>query len=269
MRVAFVVSPRAEHQDTAATALAAGIRRCGDQAELYSSGQGIEVLRSRPDAIACWGWRNGQIFRSRGANVLVMERAYLADRFTWVSLGWNGLNGRAQWPACPDDGQRWRKYFANLMKPWRSLSDSYALLLGQVPTDQACINVDHEHWLATTAKRLREMSYPVLFRAHPKGSVRGVPGTASLGGTLEQALADAAFAVTWNSNSGVDAIMAGVPTVAMDAGSMVYEVASHTLEPPIVTPDRERWGRSLAWRQWLPQELADGSAWRTVKSVLA
>ena len=31
-----------------------------------------------------------------------MERAYISDRFTWTSLGFDGLNGRAKFPQIND-----------------------------------------------------------------------------------------------------------------------------------------------------------------------
>ena len=55
--------------------------------------------------------------------------------------------------------------------------------------------------------------------------------------------------------------MAGVPVIAFDEGSMVWDVSSHSLDEDLFTDDLDDWGRKISYSQWLPQELKDGSAW--------
>jgi hypothetical protein len=94
------------------------------------------------------------------------------------------------------------------------------------------------------------------------------PGAMDAGGNLAEALAGAAFAVTWNSNSGVDAAMAGVPVVAMDEGSMAWPVAAHDLGAVPRLPERRPWAAQLAWCQWRPEEIADGTAWEALSGAV-
>lgn len=70
--------------------------------------------------------------------------------------------------------------------------------------------------------------------------------------------------VTFNSNTGVEASFAGVPTIATDIGSMAYEVASHSVAEMLRRPDRETWAARLAWKQWRREEMASGYCWETV-----
>ena len=58
---------------------------------------------------------------------------------------------------------------------------------------------------------------------------------------------------TFCSTTGVDAVLAGVPTVAHDAGSMVAGV----------TPGMKRlpWLSWLAYTQWTYREMEEGKPW--------
>lgn len=72
---------------------------------------------------------------------------------------------------------------------------------------------------------------PVRFRPHPmeqrrRGFLRQVHGCETDRGPLADSLAGATVVVTWNSNTGVDALLAGKPTVAMGEGSMAAPVAA-------------------------------------------
>jgi hypothetical protein len=271
MRVAFIASPTALHQTSTAEALMEGMRTTKDEAVLYGSHTQAEQEIFTPkdiDAICCWGWRNGRMWWSRGFDVLVMERGYLENRFIWTSLGWNGLNGRAVWPQVSDGGARWREHFARKMQPWRApKSDGYALILGQVPTDTACQHVDYHNWVNMISMQLM-LRVETRFRPHPKAlGLRAPVKSTPRDNTLEQDLAGASFCVTLNSNSGVDAVMAGVPTITLDEGSMAWEVTAHGLTEPLITPDREMWGTKIAHRQWLPSEMRDGSAWLAARNA--
>ncbi len=259
----IVAQSTSSHQTKAATALLSGLRKHGIAGRVVKNSQAV-----RSEFVACWGWRQGRFHRANGRQVLVMERAYLADRMHWLSLGWNGLNGRATFPKVADGGARWRKHFDGMLQPWRK-KDGYALLLGQVPSDQAVKPyTDFRVWLNLTAYRLIAKGYEVKFRPHPGApNVVCAHGSRSVG-SLQDAFAGAAFAVTFNSNSGVDAVVAGIPTVTLDVGAMAYAVSSHDLLHPITTPDREAWAYNMAFTQWLPEEIAAGEAWEHLRSFV-
>jgi len=63
--------------------------------------------------------------------------------------------------------------------------------------------------------------------------------------------------MTYNSNTGVEAAMAGRPVIAMDEGSMAYEIAGHQVTD-IITPDRTAWAHALAWKQFTIDEIQSG-----------
>lgn len=267
MRLAIIASRSAAHQIATAEVLRAGLAVHGDTAVIFPSPEEFDKDHNDYDAMCVWGARKLERFRHR-MNVLIMERAYLADRFHWVSLGWNGLNGRAAWPQI-DSRSRWEQHFAHLMQPWRFKPDGYALILGQVPTDASVRHISYLGWAAQTAENLRRAGYQVRFRPHPR-SAYAIPGnvrdisTASLAEDLD----GARFTVSFNSNSGVDSVLAGVPSITADIGSMAWDVSSHQLLTPELTPDRINWAARLAWKQWLPDEIEDGTAWDFVKAAM-
>jgi hypothetical protein len=179
------------------------------------------------------------------------------------------------------------------MKPWRIRDSGPVVIMGQTPGDMALQRyVNFWEWVAKTYNELIELGHDVRLRPHPNTSphmikrhgmrmkkwqrnvvhadedrlYRGLhealdQGIAiEAGKTLAQALDEAKFCVTFNSNSGVDAVLSGCPAYAADPGSMAYDVTSRRLDA-IVTPDREAWARWLSWCQWTRDELESGEAW--------
>lgn len=254
---------RASHQRNCAEAVASGLRRHGRTVHIQES------TSCTTKTVACWGWRKGKVLRDAGHEVLVMERAYLGDRYQWYSLGWNGLNGRADFRGVRDDGgARFREHFGHLMQPWRETPGKYVLLVGQVPGDASLQGRDLSSWYTVSAVTARAAyNMPVLFREHPEARKRGInrnpaytnPSKAE---TLAQALADAHVVITFNSNTAVESVLAGIPTVTADEGSMARSVTAHQTSMR-VAPDRERWAAQLAWKQWTLTEIARGVPFET------
>lgn len=264
---ALIVHGRAPHQMEHARALAQGLRRHGVTV-FIEQGQATR----KADFVACWGWRLGKQLREAGREVLVMERGYLGDRMAWSSLAWNGLNGRGQMYLPTNvDHQRFDTHHPGLLQPWRT-GGRYVLLLGQVPGDMSLQGRDLTPWYQAAAEdAARATGLPVFFRPHPVALERGFrqsyQGATLLAGSLQAALAEAACCVTFNSNSAVDAVLAGVPTVAADQGSMAWHVTSRSARE-LVRPDRRDWAHALAWCQWTLPEIAAGEFWEHLREHL-
>lgn len=255
-----VANPGALHQNEAGRVLMSGFAKHGINARLI--GRNAEA---RAPFVATWGWRNAEPHVEGGRNVLVMERAYIGDRFRWYSLGWNGLNGRALFPK-QNDPSRWDRYFGDeTLKPWHS--GKYALVLGQVTGDAAVRGVNFRQWADDSIEALRSMGWPVRWRPHPQAPNDCV-ACEPIGGTLDEALAGAGLAVTYNSNSGVDAVLAGTPTVVCDRGGMAFDIAANHVEDDPVKTDRRPWAHRLAWCQWLPGEIESGEAWEHLGALM-
>ncbi len=255
-RAIIVASERADHQQTWGGAFAEGLRRHGWHATVQKSAGPCDLL-------AIWGVRRDHIIREQkqsGGEMVILERGYLADRFDWTSVSFGGgLNGRAEFRGPFEDPSRWQKHFAHLMQTWQN-RDGVALICGQVATDAAVRHVDIEAFYQHARTAFEKLGFKVRFRAHPlaKNYIRRAPSR-----PLAEDLAQAAVAITYNSNSGVEAVLAGVPTVAMDKGSMAWDVTGHAFALP-PTPDRTAWAHALAWKQWRMDEIAAGTCWDAI-----
>lgn len=243
--------------------LKAGVESCGDTAKISQAVDGSDVH-------AFWGMRRrwGLHAIREGRRSLVIERAYLGDRFKWHAMGLDGLNGRANF--CTDDvpDDRWRKFWRDDVMDWRQ-DGEYALIIGQVPGDAALQGKDIYAWAQEMANKAGEKYDRVLFRPHPLAKVkRAIRGADTDTGTLSDALKCAKVVITYNSNTAVDAVMAGVPAISCDIGSMAWDVTSHSISEPLYRGDRDDWGRKIAYSQWLPEEIKSGEAWAHLRGFI-
>lgn len=212
-----------------------------------------------PDLFVIWGVRRRQAIRfakNAGAEVCVLERGYLGDRLSYTSVSFGGeLNGNARFYHNIEVAQvrRWLT-MTGVPHDWKE-DTGLTVVMGQVPGDQSIRGFDFERWRKNTCRCLEDMGRRVKFRPHPGGNM-GRPdarAAASLASDLEAA----GQVITWNSNSAVDAVLAGVPTVAQDAGSMAWEVTGRELSD-MVKPDRTGWLERLAWKQYSRAEMESG-----------
>ena len=217
------------------------------------------------DFALTWGVRNRAPWRHH-PHVLVLERAYLGDRFQWLSLGWDGLNGRANFcnVDVPDD--RWRLYWRDQMQP--ETPGRGVLLIGQVLGDMAVKDVDLTAWLNTVGQGLNQISQRWSYRPHPEALRRAQPQPFTADSRpLDQALAACDRVITYNSNVGVLAAMAGKRVTVENQGAMAFAVAGKGWQADQPLGDRDDWGRRLAYCQWLPDEIMAGDFWPTLKQV--
>lgn len=220
-----------------------------------------------------WGVRREPIIRAcaaRGVDVCILERGYVGCRFTHSSVSFGGgLNGRGEFRLIGSRPTLER--FDRLgvkMSPWAGNGGPvyssgfgfYALIMGQVSGDASIKAVDIDAWYRQTREQLAAAGWSMVsFRAHPGGKpwIERPLSRRTGQSSLADDLAGAGLVVTYNSNSAVDAVIAGRPTVAMDRGSMAWEVTGRTVND-IVTPDRTEWAARLAWKQWTIEEFQSG-----------
>lgn len=267
MRAAVYHSPRGMSGHV--SAMLHGFQRHGIHTSTFSN-----MPEAGADLAVIWGWRVGRRLREAGFDkpILVMERGYIGDRMgIWTSLGWDGLNNRARFPEPQDEGQRFWSNHGGLAKEWERF-DGYHLIAGQVLGDQSLLTVNYLEWLKDTIDELDRMGVDVRFRPHPEAVRRGqqfpVPSYMVSKGTLERDLSEAACVIAYNSNATVDAVLAGIPAITVDEGAMAWEITSHHVGQPLVTPDRNEWFRRMAWTQWTLQEITSGEAWEVVRTAM-
>lgn len=176
-------------------------------------------------------------YQLRDVPVIVIDYGYLkradaedADGYWQVGLG--GLNRVPEFE-CPSD--RFEALRLDIQKPVKG--DGPAILCAQVVGD-AAHQFDTEAKLETWAETIEHDEY----RAHP-----AVAGDAE---PLAEVLARAGKIITWNSNIGHDALLAGVPVEAH--GPAPYA--------GVEMKDREAYFARVAYGQWTVPEMEEGLA---------
>jgi len=268
MRAALHIN-NAPHQRAHGLLIKEGLERCGVQVE-YA---GFDEPRFCDFAVV-WGFRQLRVIAA-APQTLVMEAGHVGDRAAQTSLGWDGLGGYGRYPWPRDGGERWRRNFPDQLRAWQ-WGGRYALVCGQVPGDAAVRDVSITGWSMETCREVaRVWGQPVRYRPHPLTGALGYPAAElpegvelSPGGELAEDLAGAIAAVTYSSTSGVEAALAGIPVIAMDRGSMAWDVASHDLKGILVRPERATWAHALAWTQWEDDEISSGFAWEYLEQGL-
>lgn len=276
MDVVFHLREGAAHQFKHAEMLCQGIKSCGD-----NPSYGVCDVSSNSDVEAIWSWKQMRLIRNaikNKRNILVMERGFIPNRMQWCSLAINGLNGKGKYTPSPDNGERFADNFGHLLKPWRYNNAKSVLLIGQVYSDPSMYGTNHNVWLQEQTTKLKNLGYEVIFRQHPwvkshtqqLGLKPFVPAGAILSENVDlyDDFDQVDFCVTFNSNTAVEAVLYGLPTVTFNDGSIAYEVTSHNYDNPMLMPDRHEWCNNLAWKQWEDEELIDGTAWEHVRKSL-
>ena len=231
------------------------------------------------DVLVIFGWvkyvykksyEKQRLMDAHNGPVIVLERGYL-DRENYFAAGFGGINGRADFRNYNVPRNRWDRLCLEL-KPWIKGGD-YVLVCGQIAHDVAVQDSNHLDWCRETVKTIRKMGYDVRFRPHPLMIRQAKKGRGfaydvnceQTTGSLERDFAGAMAVVTQSSNTGVEAVIAGIPTIACDQSmTMTRGVSGRSLldlaDP--VKSDREKWAHRLSYAQWTREEFRSGLAWR-------
>ena len=245
----LVARDRMPHQHNWCTAMGEGLVRHGWTVKHTNA---YELC----DLVCFWGVRmQDQIKQAQnhGSDICILERGYIGDRKHYTSVSFGGqLNGRAEFRGPLQNPSRWEQC-GHSLQPWDPQADGYALIMGQVQGDASVTGVRLDNWYRQARLDLEAQGWvDIRFRPHPI--------TTRVGTQVDLAteLAGAALVVTYNSNSGVDAILAGRPVIAYDHGSMVWELSGQQC------PDRLTWAHAMAWKQWTKDEMQSGECWEAL-----
>lgn len=274
MRAAISIN-HAAHQMEHGEAMRQGLARHGISS-VFTAG---DTVVDGADFHVAWSVKRPNIFawaKRTGRHVLVMERGHVGDRMAYTSCGWDGLARRGRYPKAGDGGKRWDILYGGLMKPWGNRGpEGHALLIGQVPGDASLYGLEggFQRWAQKMTYLLMAAGYSVVYRPHPlvrRAGLRFCPDQAGLSyaESIVSDLRGASLCATYNSTAGVEAVLAGVPTITMDRGAMAWPVSSHSPADPLIRPDREKWAHDLAWAQWSIEEIRSGEMWAHVGPIM-
>lgn len=221
----------------------------------------------RADAVIVHGERSGRAIRKsyEAANVPVftvdfgyMRRVNGLDEASTghFQVGRGGLNMIPEF-VCPPD--RFDALGLDVVAQGGD-PNGYVLVCGQVPGDAALgqDGVEHEKWLRSQLSQYDN----AIYRPHPRGGI-DLAGIESNRQSLADALSGARLVVTYSSNVGHDALLAGVPVMAH--GPAAYTELCGDL--PSVKARREYFSR-VAYGQWTLAEIRRGDCMRFIEKHL-
>lgn len=198
--------------------------------------------------------RNPEIieqYKSKGVPVFVYDWGYFnrvnapdQHRQGYWQLSHEKLNNMPDWNLPPD---RFNESGASISKANHD-KNGYVLVCGQMPIDAAVAGTDHKQWLIDQCAKYTNQGYDVRYREHPRGGVKlNYPKAAD---DLQESMRGARFIVTYNSNVGHDALIAGVPVVC-DSVAPYAELSGEAL-PSIAR--RLKYFSRAAYGQWMYSE---------------
>jgi len=241
-----------------------GFDSCLYDVEDYKSDLDLAVVFGVGKHAVPYSMHRGNIIKeqkAQGKNTVVLEKGYI-KRDHYYSAGLNGLNANADFNNKLSIGDRWEKLDVKL-EPWRIRQKGPILLCAQVPWDASVQHTNHIEWCAQTVAWLHSMKLEVIFRPHPLAltATPAMLGTIESRGTLEEEFKRARAVITFNSNSGVDALLAGVPAFCADAGSMIYDYTPRATSNALISNaimDRQQFAYDIAYAQWNLEEMQQG-----------
>jgi hypothetical protein len=237
-----------------------------------------------------------------GKPFIVSESEPFREHRGWLRFGWNSYRWNdADWNNDNVGPERWNRFEAatNIkFTDWHSPGD-HILIMGQKEGDSSLTKIYQQgyesiyNWIADQIIEIRKHSdRKIVVRPHPRNLDRGMKLTMQIleklniknvtmsesctrGGSqggegLDADLAQAHCVVTYNSLSGVEAAVKGIPVFALDGGSMVHPIAHHNLsqiEKINYDIDLQNWKNKIAYSMWNKQDVQSGDCWQHLKGV--
>jgi len=170
--------------------------------------------------------------------------------------------------------------------PWKHTGE-YILLCMQKVGDASMRGQDVFEWTEHTVNEIRKHSQrKIVIRPHPlyrKSSLHNALKEKVLMISdvhwqeadvtkpdfipIEDQLKKAWCTITYTSGTGIDAVLNGVPNIACDSGSMVYDVSSKNISE-VENPYRgskKDWANKISHCQWSVAEFESGECWEHVR----
>ena len=172
---------------------------------------------------------------------------------------------------------------------WKTDGD-YILLCMQKVGDASLRGADIFSWTEHTVKEIRQHTQrQIIVRPHPLYrkktqhanckekvceyfNVQWQEADVTQKGFLpiQKQLQNAWCTVTYSSGTGIDAVINGIPNIACDTGSMVYDVSSTDIKQ-VEEPyrgDKKVWTNKIAHCQWSIEEFESGECWEHVSKSI-
>lgn len=210
--------------------------------------------------------------------------------YKWCDANFNNTNSP------PDRWNKFKKETNIHIKPWRS-SGEYVLIMGQKEGDSSLSELYKKYdkfadWINDTIVDIKKYTdRKIIIRPHIRNSRHSMSEAIRIaakhknvyvsenltennglqgGEGLQKDLDGAYCVITYNSLSAIESVCEGIPTFALDGGSMIWPIAHKDLskiENLDRTIDIEQWCYDVAYTQWTGKEFKSGEAWAHLRPV--
>jgi hypothetical protein len=257
MKVICLDLPPARRYHTIASAMAEGIRRCGDKALVVDARRSRTVLPAG-DVAVMYGYKRNALLRRY-------------PQWLYADLGY-WRRGDAH-RICANDWSPHQRMGRNMShhrfdslgihtKPWRT-AGTEILIAGS--SRKACTDqgLGYMEWEERIAKQLANCGRPLMYRPKPKDPERRrIAGIGYDERPLQESLASAYAVVTHHSNVAVDALLAGVPVHCETGVAAAFSVPLAQIANAPLLAGREQFLSDVAWLEWTTEEIRAGECWR-------
>lgn len=198
-------------------------------------------------------------YRSQNKSVIVLEVSCLRRDHTW-KIGINGINLGSYFVPNNVDNTRATQLSIQL-KPWRQQGNNIIICSQHGHSHQWRDQPAMDQWIRNTITEIRQYTdRPIIVRPHPRFPVN-IKNLNVESSTVpfKQDLLNAWAVINWNSNTGIESIIEGIPSF-VGPESLARPVANLNLSQinDPVMPDRTQWINKLAWTEWTTEEMANG-----------
>ncbi len=261
---------------------------------LQNAGEQVFINQQVPDADVAVIWSvlwQGRMrkykdiwerYRNAKKPVIVIEVGGIKRNETW-KIGINGINREADFANDDVDGGRWKKFNIDL-KPWKQTGDNIIICGQHDSSHQWRNNPPMSKWFDEQIREIRKYTHrPIVIRPHPRNHIRLdtnkykdvtiVTPRRDLktydDTDLSDRLKSAWAVVSHSSNPAMTAVFTGIPVYVSEA-SLSFDVGNSSYEninsPEM--PDRQQWANKLAYTEWWPDEIEQGTPWQRIKKRL-
>lgn len=263
-------------------ALISGAAACGDEVVMRPLAEYRDPVGD--GSIICGVVKREVLWdhQARGVPLLYLDKGYHR-----VRKGWQGDSIPAWWRLCWND-----THPTHYLMQWSRPADRFAtwdvtikerrlnfagnvVILGSSAKFHHTMKLEHPTaWTADLAASIKAITQrPIVYRPKPSWSdAEPVKGTVfDHGGktSIYETLSDAFVTITYGSIACVDSVIAGVPAVVLGNGAARPISSTVIRDTPFPRwpgrADREQWLANLAYSNFSPEEIADGTAWKILK----
>lgn len=194
------------------------------------------------------------------------------DKLSYA-VGVGGLKGQASYANSACDTSRLEALNLTLL-PYSGYKPKFVLIIGQAYRGISSWDIDIRKWYKDTALKIkRHTNLPIVYRPHPKTVLNERQWILEKGFLRDNHnlfewsrfvnIQDASAVVTYSSNASIDALLLGVPVIAISQRNIAFPIVSNGIHslgdhdgppfPPAST--LKQFLADLAYAQWTPAEL--------------